>query len=80
MSGTGDERDARSASDAFWERAIAEAEAAGGSVKVDVADIPPVPGAAICLPSARAGAGKRLELDMSPGGLRLTVSSRVRSG
>jgi hypothetical protein len=62
-----------SASDAWWEERIAEAEAAGGTVEVDLAEVPQVPGMAVCLPSARAGAGKRLDLKGTAGVYRLTV-------
>ena len=37
--------------DDFWRAKFAEARANGGSVEVDLADIPPVPGIVFCLPS-----------------------------
>lgn len=60
-------RVAREANDAFWERKIAEAEAAGGAIEGDLADIPVMPGCAVCLPSARVTGAGKIGFEM-PGG------------
>jgi hypothetical protein len=69
----------RSDNDDFWRAKLAEAKEAGGSIEVDLADIPPVPGVAICLPSGEVtdesggkwhieGCGPvKLMTDMHPG-------------
>lgn len=48
----------RDDNDAFWERKIAEAEAAGGSIEIEMSEIPPVPGVVFCMPSARVAVRK----------------------
>lgn len=63
----------RSDNDAFWERKITEAEAAGGSIEINESEIPPVPGVGFCMPVIPAEAGKKLYIETTPAGTTLTV-------
>jgi hypothetical protein len=62
----------RDDNDAFWERKITEAEANGGSIGIEMSEIPPVPGVVFCMPSARVGGGKRIILEGTGDAVRMS--------